>query len=508
MFDFLKRSSTLLLLSVAAQAIDQNCASFTFEANNTKLIASTFFEAGAHVNISTPFEVVDTDTLPAFCRVQLEITTNATANSTALAEVWLPGSTDWNGRFLTVGNGGFSGSVSVGDLAFMAVNQGFAGVSTNSGHSAPPNNGSWALGNDNAKIDFGWRAMHLSVLIGKEVVQKYYGRSHKKAYYIGCSEGGRQGLKEIQKFPDDFDGIVVGSPANWGSHLLSSLVRGSLNVLPTTSSRWIPENTWTNVIHPEALRQCDESKTESSAIPFYAASDQKRLLADKAKIQRRASQYPKLKLCTRSIPTTTRQTKHISLVAFTRDLKMAFPRDTTWDISRFDMDTILLADSVNPGQSNAISPDLRKFTDHKGKVLHYAGWAENLISAGNSLHYYETVNSFMRANTNLEMDDFYRLFMVPGMAHCSLGEGANAFGAVLQESMGMPPLAHDAKSDVLAALIQWVEDDVAPENITAVHYENNNATAGISFTRPICKYPASPRYISGDPNSAESFSCI
>ncbi|KAK7691097.1 hypothetical protein QCA50_006200 [Cerrena zonata] len=89
-----------------------------------------------------------------------------------------------------------------------------------------------------------------------------------------------------------------------------------------------------------------------------------------------------------------------------------------------------------------------------------------------------------------------------------MGDGANAFGATFQESMGMPPLAHDAKNDVLEALIRWVEDDVAPERITAVHYENNNVTDGISFTRPICKYPASPRYTSGNPNDAGSFSCV
>ncbi|KAK7691098.1 hypothetical protein QCA50_006201 [Cerrena zonata] len=438
MFSFLKKGNTLLLLAAATCAVDQKCASFTFESNITKLIASTFFEAGAHVNISTPYEAIDINTLPAFCRVQVEITTNATANSTALTEVWLP--TDWNGRFLTIGNSGFSGSVSIAELAFTAVKQGFAGVSTNSGHSASQDNGTWALGNDNAMIDFGWRAMHLSVITGKEIVQKFYGRSHTKAYYTGCSEGGRQGLKEVQEFPDDFDGVVVGSPANWASHLISSLVRGSLNVLPTTSSRWIPENTWTNVIHPEVLRQCDELdgiKDEVISNPLLCSFRPETLAC-------RQNQDPETCLTISQIKTVhkiysdyyeTNQTyifggfypgseKGFSMVFGPDTITLGtqyfqdwITNDTTWDISRFDLDTILLADSINPGQSNAISPDLRRFTDHKGKVLHYAGWAENLISAGNSLHYYETVNSFMRANTNIEMDDFYRLFMVPGMAH-------------------------------------------------------------------------------------------
>lgn len=115
--------------------------------------------------------------------------------------------------------------------------------------------------------------------------------------------------------------------------------------------------------------------------------------------------------------------------------------------------------------------------------------------------------------------------------HCNLtskqlGDGANAFGGIFQEVSDMPPLAHDANHDVLQALIHWVENDIAPENITAVHYKNNNATEGVSFTRPICKvriaiysthsagslihniqYPTSPRYVRGDSNNADSFSC-
>ncbi|KAK7691095.1 hypothetical protein QCA50_006198 [Cerrena zonata] len=549
---FLEQSSTLFLLSVAAQTTDQRCASFTFESNYTRLIASTFFEARDHVNISTLFQAVDTNALPAFCRVQVEITTNVTADSTALAEVWLP--EDWNGRFLTIGNGGFSGSVSVGDLAFMAVNQGFAGVSTDSGHSGTATDASWALGNDNAIMDYTWRAMHLSVATGKEIVQKFYGRSHNKAYYVGCSEGGRQGLKEVQEFPDDFDGAVIGSPANWATHLFSSIVRSNLNVLPTTSSRWISENMWRNVIHPEVLRQCDELDGIKDGVisnPLLCSFRPETLACHQ-------NQDPETCLTISQIETLhklysdyyeTNQTyifggfypgsendlstifgsessllgPHyfqnfivklsilLHLLVNHYDEHPFFYSDTTWDISQFDMDTILLADSINPGGQNAVNPDLRKFTARQGKVLHYAGWAEDIISAGNSVHYYETVNSFMRANTNIEMDDFYRLFMVAGLGHCyvsDFGDGANAFGAPLQEMAGMPPLAHDARHNILAALVQWVEDDVAPENITAVHYENNNVTAGISFTRPICKYPASSRYVSGDPNSAESFACI
>ena len=108
MLDLLKRTLPLLLLSRAAYAaFNESCTTFVFQSTDTRTVASTFFAAGARVNISSIFQPIDTTVLPAFCRVELAITTNTTSNSTALAEVWLP--EGWNGRFLTVGNGGFSG---------------------------------------------------------------------------------------------------------------------------------------------------------------------------------------------------------------------------------------------------------------------------------------------------------------------------------------------------------------------------------------------------------------
>ena len=144
MFGFLKQSISILLLGLLAAceaAFNESCTTFMFLSNDTTMVTSTFFAAGAHVDLSSLYQSINTTSLPAFCRVELKITTNVTANSTALAEVWLP--ENWNNRFLAVGNSGFSGggndgpiflrkvrvidaylSVAIADMAFLAVNQG------------------------------------------------------------------------------------------------------------------------------------------------------------------------------------------------------------------------------------------------------------------------------------------------------------------------------------------------------------------------------------------------
>lgn len=199
------------------QAGQSGCLSFTLgDLSNVTLSRATYYAANTTVNSTNLWQSIDVDNLPAFCRLELSITTNSTADSSCVTEIWLPDS--WNGRVLTVGNGGYAGGVSVADLGYVAVAQGFAGISTDTGHSSTATDGTWGgPHNDNAIVDFGWRALHLSVVTGKEIVQQYYGKTQSKSYYMGCSSGGRQGLKELQSFPEDFDGVV----SDIGHHFLA-----------------------------------------------------------------------------------------------------------------------------------------------------------------------------------------------------------------------------------------------------------------------------------------------
>jgi feruloyl esterase len=148
-----------------------------------------------------------------FCRVAATLTPSS--DSDIKVEVWLP-LANWNGKFQGVGNGGWSGAVSTGALA-TAVRRGYAAASTDTGHQG--GSGQFALGHPEKLIDFGYRAVHEMTVQAKAIVAAFYGNGPRLSYWVGCSSGGKQGLKEAQKFPADYDGIVAGAPANYWTHL-------------------------------------------------------------------------------------------------------------------------------------------------------------------------------------------------------------------------------------------------------------------------------------------------
>lgn len=148
---------------------------------------------------------------------------------------------------------------------------------------------------------------------------------------------------------------------------------------------------------------------------------------------------------------------------------------------------------------SSVDPDLRPFKRHHGKIIQYAGWADTAIAPENGLNYYRKVEQ-----TIGDPHDFYRVFMVPGMAHCSGGAGPNAFG----NGTSNGPVI-DVDHDLLKALERWVEQGVAPRRIIATHYVNNSAAQGVQFQRPLCPYPERGEYAGeGDPDAASSFKCV
>ncbi|CCM04314.1 uncharacterized protein FIBRA_06485 [Fibroporia radiculosa] len=419
---------------------ESTCSSFTLHnRTDVTVFATTYYAANATVDLATHMSSIDTNALPGFCRVQLVITTNTTANSSCNTEVWLPD--EWNGRVLTVGNGGFAGGVNVADLGYLAIAQGFAGISTDTGHTGGVRVGTWGgPHNDNAIVDWGWRALHLSVISGKEVTNQYYDQIHNKSYYLGCSTGGRQGLKEIQTFPEDFDGVVVGSPANWQTHLQDWSIHMNLDVRP--ASRFINASQWIHVVHPEVLRQCDALDGAYGIIndPRFCNFRPETLTCRPGQDPSTCLTIPQIEAARRIYADYYETNQTWIFGSYYPGGEVAFPdalvtqapfeisqewfryfvlNDTEWTIEQYNASLIPIADEIDPGQSNAIDPNLTAFAgpEHNGKVLHYVGWADQLISPGNSLHWYESVYAFTQAHTELKIDDFYRMFTAPGMNH-------------------------------------------------------------------------------------------
>ncbi|MDQ6769866.1 MAG: tannase/feruloyl esterase family alpha/beta hydrolase [Gemmatimonadota bacterium] len=149
------------------------------------------------------------NTLPAFCRVQA--VARPTSDSEISIEVWLPATT-WNRRYLGVGNGSFGGSISYYRLG-ESLRSGYATSSTDTGHRGAPTESAWARNHPEKQADFDYRAVHETAQIAKALIQAFYDSAPTRSYFSSCSNGGRQGLMEAERYPTDYDGIMAGAPA-------------------------------------------------------------------------------------------------------------------------------------------------------------------------------------------------------------------------------------------------------------------------------------------------------
>ena len=437
--------------------------------------------------------------LPSFCRIAA--TLKPTGDSDIKIEVWLPAS-GWNGKLQAVGNGAFSGSISYSAL-ISAVTRGYAAVSTDTGHSG--GSASFALGQPEKVIDFGWRAVHEMTTTAKKIVATYYGDGPKYAYWNGCSAGGRQGMKEAQRFPDDFDGIIAGAPAlDWTSRAAQA-VRIAQRLENSDAARLLAKDR--ERLHRAVVDACDprdgvkdgllENPSRCTFEPDTlrcTGSDDSSCLTP-AQVETARLIYSPI----------TNTTTHRAVTGLERGSEMGWTdlgwtasaratgldhfrfivfQDPKWEVSQFNGDRdIARAEDADGGTINALDPNLKPFIESGGKLIQYHGWSDPQISPGNSTQYYSRVLDALGGRTNVH--DSYRLFMVPGMGHCGGGEGPNTF-------------------DMLAALERWVEHGRAPDQIIAAHLTNRV----VDRTRPLCPYPEVAVYSgSGSINDASNFVC-
>jgi len=398
--------------------------------------------------------------------------------------------------------------------------------------------------------------------IAKAIVRAYSGQRPKRSYFVGCSDGGREALMEAQRFPGDFDGIVAGAPANNWVRLFAGMVAGE-NALLEHPDSYIPPSKL-GVLSHAVLTQCRNHDSGAPGDAFL--SNPLRCNFDPSSTQCAADQdtdaclTPAQVLAAKAIysgPTDAHTGKRIVpgltpgneddpatwavwVTGASREASLSynntspsFPlpfgqvalqryfgssffayfvyQDPALDILSLDLkDAIGTADRLVGPMIDATSPDLRAFRRRGGKLIQYHGWADAVVPPGTSIEYYDAVKVAMsgRAAPGSTVDGysdlqrFYRLFMVPGMAHCSGGPGATEFGASSE-----PPIA-DPAHDMLTALERWVERGVAPTQIIASHFVGGNPSSGVHFQRPLCPFPQSAHYDgSGDPSDARSFFC-
>ncbi len=453
--------------------------------------------------------------LPAFCRVV------AITKPAITVEVWLP-LTTWNGKFQGVGNGGTAGTISYGALA-AGIRGGYATASTDTGHvSKDSADATWAVGRMDLLADFGYRGTHVMTVDGKQISHAFYDTQPRRAYYVGCSKGGEQGLAEAQRYPDDYDGLIAGDPA---SNTVRNFLAGHLwmalatlkdpesyipaSKLPLLSKAVVDACDALDGVKDGVLDDPRQCKFDPATLICKAGQDQTTCFTGKqvqaikeiwagAQNSKGEQLYPGYEPGAESSPGSWDHyeagTGPLTGRAFAladQFLKYAVFDDPDYDFRKFSYDRDFLPALAKLGPAiDATDPNLVPLEQHGSKLIVYHGWNDPSVPPLNSVNYYESVILALggtkdREAAIRETQAFFRLFMVPGMDHCTGGPGTDRF-------------------DMLPVLESWVEKGVAPDRVVASHMTGGK----VDRTRPLCPYPQVAVYKgNGSTDDAANFVC-
>jgi pimeloyl-ACP methyl ester carboxylesterase len=421
-------------------------------------------------------------------------------------EVLLPD--QWNERFAMGGGGGFVGTIQ--NAAHESVRKGFVTAGTDTGHQTDSGiTAKWALDDLEAKVNFGYLAVHRTAEVAKALIRAYYGKDPAHCYFVGCSRGGGQAMMEAQRFPNDFEGIVAGAPAFHWTGLAASMISIAQSLYPD------PAHLDTNVLSKDALEklkaaiieQCDTQDGLKDGIiqdPAATHFDLSRVagLTDE---QRRALEaiyrgatnshgkiYPGFAPAAECDPNqwiawitgpapallTKNHAPDLSFAFGTQIFKYLIFNQPDWDYSKYSFDHYEQDSRLAASFLNATNPDLAGLKARNGKLIIWHGWADTALPAEGTIDYYREVEA-----RDPEAKNYCRLFMVPGCLHCGGGPGAS-------------------EVDWLSVIVDWVEHSKAPDKLIASKRESGK----IVMTRPLFPYPATAKYSgTGAPDKAENF---
>ncbi len=443
---------------------------------------------------------------PAFCRVLA--VARPVANSEIRMEVWLPAAGAWNGKFLGTGNGGYSGAIGYAAME-SGLRQGYATAGSNTGHEGADLK--FGMEHPEKIHDWGYRAVNVMTETAKLVVRSYYGRFPAYSYFSGCSTGGQQGLMEAQRYPADYDGIVAGAPGNNRVRLNIGFLWSWLALREGTADPLPPAKL--PVIYRAAVEYCDaldglkdgliddprRCRFDPAALLCKGAAGADCLTAQEAAAVRRIYDGARNPRTGEQIFAGWARGSEASggtqaggwsgyFVGQSEPARMDFWRywvfhDPMWDPRTFDFDRDVAYAEAKLAYIVANQPDLSAFRDRGGKLLVYHGWSDPVVPPEDAIRYYESVERAMGGAGKIS--DFFRLFMAPGMGHCTGGTGPSAF-------------------DSLGALDRWVTKGIPPDRIVATQPAGGKAIR----TRPLCPYPQVARWNgSGSIDDAANFIC-
>ncbi|MFC3096907.1 tannase/feruloyl esterase family alpha/beta hydrolase [Alteraurantiacibacter palmitatis] len=505
----LAAASSIAVLAIAAPALAacEDLAGMPIEGG--RVTSAEVVNAGGFVAPANPFgpppgiAASPFADVPAFCRVQLTLT--PTSDSDITSEVWLP-LTGWNGKYVGVGNGIWAGSLSYTEMGRNVVRS-YATAATDTGHTGNGLTAEWAIGHPEKLVDFGHRAVHLTTVAAKAVVERFYGRAPTRSYWNSCSTGGRQGLMAAYRYPDDFDAISAMAPANPMTDLMTQ----------TMWQGWQPQRFGAAItpqvlgaVHAEVIRQCDALDGLADGLvgnPLQCRFDLSRVDLTPEQRQAMAHIYGGVRdnagnLLLPGWPYGSEmqlaalvmgQEPFPVAMSYFRDLVYYGREDWNWRTTDY-ADYVRDGAAYGAGILNVPHDGLAAFFARGGKLLLSHGWNDGLIPATNTLAFHHSLYNALPA---AQRDAQLRLFMAPGMDHCSGGEGPSVF-------------------DTLGAIDAWSTTGTAPERLIATRPTQGGggmpggppAPPREPMERPLCAWPLQAVYDGvGNPAVASSFQC-
>jgi feruloyl esterase len=417
---------------------------------------------------------------------------------------------EWNHRFLMGGCGGFCGAVQ--NQAEICLNDGFATVGTDAGHSGAQVDASWAQDNLERRLDYGYLAVHRTAVVAKAIISGYYGARSEKSYFIGCSNGGRQALMEAQRFPDDFDGVVAGAPALDFVGIAAQFVKDAQAVFPDAKVKTPMFTPMTlRSIEAQILEKCDATDgvrdgliedprmcaVNVAEIAGLTAAQRGALKRVYAATGANGSIYPDqppggegadggwamwITGAGQAMP----QGPSLRYAFGTQFFKYLVFNDPSWDYLAYDVSRARTDAALTQTFMNADAYlDAFKAKGHKAILWH--GWSDPAISALASIDYYERVRAHdAAADRTSTSGEYFRLFLLPGVLHCGDGPGPDV-------------------ADWHSAIVDWVEKGTAPGRTVA---RKLNGDGSVARTRPLCPYPQRAVYSgSGSIDDEKNFAC-
>ena len=471
------------------------------------------------------------DETGGYCRVE-GVIANDDGRSQIKFRLRFPDVATWNGRFLVSGNGGTAGSFQSENRVQVALELGYATGQTDTGHSAPDRFGleDWLMKELESGVivpnyvaidNFAYQSIHLTTVVGKQFVDAFYAREPEYSYYLGCSTGGRQGLKAMQRYPNDFDGIVAGAPVFSLTRLNMSQVWTAQRVaeLDAAGESLVPEQL--DLIKRSSVGMCDALDGVTDRIiddPLKCAFDPAMLqcsvsesspqcLTDR-QVQFVRSIYhgPVTAAGERIYPGRARGSEGSSpggmggwmdllpspTCRFCDLVSRAWYQDPDRNmLEEFSIDNfedVAAADSsYYSGVTRDDNPDVTPFVQSGGKAILYHGLSDPGVTPVTTIEIYEAMeDTVSRKRGESDFREHLRLFLAPGMGHCGGGDGPN-----------------DYLRPALEAIDAWVSEDTAPDSIVVSHSQRG-------LSRPWCPYPqvARPREPNLDSNDAANFQCV